>query len=80
MDNIEAQGFSSYVISYRHQGAESSEWTQVKVEMSAKEKTIEDLLPDSEYLFCISVASAERGNGIRSPVMPARTGGSINAD
>lgn len=60
------------MISYLQRGAEP-QWTQVQVEISATEKTIVDLQPDSEYLFCISVASSKRGNGIRSPATAVHT-------
>lgn len=66
------QDFSKYVISYLQPDTEE-DWHHVEVELSATEKTIEDLQPDSKYLFCISVASSERGNGIRSPATSVHT-------
>lgn len=72
VDNNPTQDFSNYVISYLQRGTKP-QWTQVEVEISATEKTIVDLEPDSEYLFCISVASSKRGNGIRSPVTAVHT-------
>lgn len=72
VDNNPTQDFSNYVIWYLQRGPKS-QWTQVEVEISATEKTIVDLEPDSEYLFCISVASSKRGNGIRSPATAVYT-------
>lgn len=64
--------FSHYVISYLQTDTDT-EWNQVEAEMSATEKTIVELQPDSEYLFCISVANGERGSGIRSPTTAVHT-------
>ncbi|KAJ7363537.1 F-box only protein 2 [Desmophyllum pertusum] len=73
VDNNPTQNFSNYVIHYRLQRGTESEWNQVQVEISAKEKMIVDLQPDSDYLFCISVASPKRGNGIRSQATAVHT-------
>ena len=50
-----------------------SSWQHIEVELSVTEKTIEGLLANSEYLFCVSVASSKRGNGIRSPATAVHT-------
>ena len=71
VDNT-TRDFSNYVISYLQTDTDT-EWNQVEVEISATEKTIVELQPDSQYLFCISVASGERGSGIRSPTTAVHT-------
>ena len=71
-DNIRTQDYSKYVISYREHD-EDSDWRQADAELSTTEKILEDLKPDKDYLFCISVASATRGIGIRSPATSVHT-------
>lgn len=71
-DNNPTQDFTNYVISFLQRGA-GPQWTQVQAEITATEKTIVDLEPGSEYLFCISVASSKRRNGIRSPATVVHT-------
>ena len=72
VDNNQTQDLSKYVISYRQQDTDLS-WQMVEVELSATEKTIGGLQADSEYTFCVSVASSKRGKGIRSPSVTVHT-------
>jgi len=81
INNNPIQDFSKYVISYLQRDTDSS-WLTVDVELSATEKVIDGLQPDSEYLFCVSVASYIQGNGIRSPPTGVHTNtdhGNFNA-
>lgn len=71
--NNSSQDFSNYVISYLQRDTDLA-WRQIEVGLSKTQETVDHLQADSEYLFCVSVASSKLGAGIRSPLTAVYTG------
>ena len=71
--NNSGQDFSNYIISYLHLDTDLA-WQQIEVGLSKTQETVDHLQADSEYLFCVSVASSKLGAGIRSPPTTVYTG------
>ena len=71
--NNSGQDFSNYIISYLQRDTDLA-WQQIEVGLSKTQETVDHLQADSEYLFCVSVASSKLGAGIRSPPTTVYTG------